>query len=407
MKNFKSKQMLRIRRSLRILGQVRYLVNYYYVAREIDMEVKDAGVLYTLNDDQINDLIESFYNVRFDTNFPIYTLRDKKIIIISAKKFTCIKQNDAYVIIVPHPLIFLIVHKIKIIGIRESLKKLLLPGKKLNLNNNVLYQTFITRILNNYENLDIFTTISGVKSYPIEFYIPRISRRYATHVIHYSQNSVEIKFEDEKIMPKNSLVDVESLGDIHWVWTQSYADYLQTFNSFIDFKAVGSITFKNPRKRLEVEKSDIITIFDVTPFTNYNQKMFYSDELLKKFISEIVFVKQDIETLKNFKIQIKSKRLFNKNLHSVDYINYLENLHNSNKVRIIPWDRNPYDLVAESKLIISIPFTSIAYIGKEVGTNTVFYYPYLRELCNPVYLGLIDIVYGEKQLRKYFIDNIK
>ena len=48
------------------------------------------------------------------------------------------------------------------------------------------------------------------------------------------------------------MVDKESLGDIHWVWTTRYAEYLQGFNSNIEFRAVGSLVFKIPVKRLDL-----------------------------------------------------------------------------------------------------------------------------------------------------------
>ena len=41
-----------------------------------------------------------------------------------------------------------------------------------------------------------------------------------------------------------------------------------------------------------------------------------------------------------------------------------------------------------------------------MGTKTVFYYPYLRRLSNPVYLDLIDVLYGKEQLEKYIIDSL-
>jgi polysaccharide biosynthesis PFTS motif protein len=117
-------------------------------------------------------------------------------------------------------------------------------------------------------------------------------------------------------------------------------------------------------------------------------------------------IKDNNDSLKNFQIQIKSKRQMNKKHHSANYIDFLETTQKSGKITIIPWDINPYDLIAESKLIIAIPFTSIAYIGVEMGTKTVYYYPYLRRLSNPLYSDLIDVLYGKEQLEKYIIDSL-
>jgi polysaccharide biosynthesis PFTS motif protein len=332
-------------------------------------------------------------------------LRNKKILIIQAKVFKHIEVSNTSVILVPYPLVLLIINKIKVAGTRELLKKLIGSGSKIKLNPYEFISIFILRILNSYKNLDIYTTVSGVKTYPIEFYYFKMSRKYTTNVLHYSQNSVELKFEDENIWPNNSMVDWESLGDIHWVWTKSYARYLQRFNSDIDFRAVGSITFRIPEKQLNSEKKNIITIFDVTPIA-VQTAVFYDDDLMVNFVSDVIMIKDNNDSLKNFQIQIKSKRQMNKKHHSANYIDFLETTQKSGKITIIPWDINPYDLIAESKLIIAIPFTSIAYIGVEMGTKTVYYYPYLRRLSNPLYSDLIDVLYGKEQLEKYIIDSL-
>ena len=127
---------------------------------------------------------------------------------------------------------------------------------------------------------------------------------------------------------------------------------------------------------------------------------------MKKFISDIIDVYENNNSLKDFKIHIKSKRQLNEKHHSVYYINFLDQLQDLNKIIINHWDTDPYTLVAESKLVISIPFTTIACIGEEMGTKSVFYYPYLRRLCNPIYEDSIQIIYGRDQLKKFILENL-
>jgi polysaccharide biosynthesis PFTS motif protein len=397
--------MSKIKEMLKISLQLKNLFKYNSLVQGIGVNAEDLGVLYKLTDSQTKDLLNSLSKSRFSSLFPIYTLTNKKTFIIQAKAFKQIKVNNISVILVPYPLVFLIINRIKVEGLREIFKKLRGLESKIKLSPYEFISIFILRILNSYENLDVYTTISGVKTYPIEFYFFKMSRKYRTNVLHYSQNSVEMKFEDENIRPNNSMVDPESLGDIHWVWTKSYARYLQGFNSNIDFRDVGSITFRIPEKPLNSEKKNIITIFDVTPIVA-QAAAFYDDDLMVNFVSDVILIKEKNDSLKNFQIQIKSKRQINDKHHSANYIDFLESTQKSGKITIIPWDINPYDLIAESKLIISIPFTSIAYIGLEMGTQTVFYYPYLRRLSNPLYLDIIDVLYGKEQLEKYIIDSL-
>ena len=127
---------------------------------------------------------------------------------------------------------------------------------------------------------------------------------------------------------------------------------------------------------------------------------------MKKFISDIIDIKETNNCLRDFQIHVKSKRQLNGKHHSVDYIEFLDQLQKLNKIIIDYWDINPYTLVAASKLTISIPFTTIACIGEEMGTKSVFYYPYLRSLCNPIYEDSIKIIYGRNQLEKFILESL-
>ena len=394
------------RQSLRILLHLKNISRYNSINKDLSGQVENIGVLYTLSAYQIKDLLESLKNPNFNKIFPIDTLKRKRNLIIQAKSFDKVEIGNTIIILVPYPLLFLIFNKIKVIGLFAIIREFIELSIKIKKNPNKLISSFILRLLNSYQSLDIFTTISGVKTYPLEFYFPKMSRQFSTNVIHYSQNSLEIKFEDENIKPNNSMVDKESLGDIHWVWTTRYAEYLQGFNSNIEFRAVGSLVFKIPVKRLDLEKKNIITIFDVSPVAPTHRQEFYTDNLMKKFISDIIDVYENNNSLKDFKIHLKSKRQLNEKHHSVSYINFLDQLQDLNKIIINHWDTDPYTLVAESKLIISIPFTTIACIGEEMGTKSVFYYPYLRRLCNPIYEDSIQIIYGRDQLKKFILENL-
>ena len=392
--------------TLRILLHLKNISRYNSINKDLSGQVENIGVLYTLTAYQIKDLLESLKNPNFNKIFPIDTLKRKRNLIIQAKSFDKVEIGNTIIILVPYPLLFLIFNKIKVIGLFAIIREFIELSIKIKKNPNKLISSFILRLLNSYQSLDIFTTISGVKTYPLEFYFPKMSRQFSTNVIHYSQNSLEIKFEDENIKPNNSMVDKESLGDIHWVWTTRYAEYLQGFNSNIEFRAVGSLVFKIPVKRLDLEKKNIITIFDVSPVAPTHRQEFYTDNLMKKFISDIIDVYENNNSLKDFKIHLKSKRQLNEKHHSVSYINFLDQLQDLNKIIINHWDTDPYTLVAESKLIISIPFTTIACIGEEMGTKSVFYYPYLRRLCNPIYEDSIQIIYGRDQLNKFILENL-
>jgi polysaccharide biosynthesis PFTS motif protein len=153
---------------------------------------------------------------------------------------------------------------------------------------------------------------------------------------------------------------------------------------------------------LEVKKKKVITLFDVAPHQILKNKNFYNDETAIKFIKDILSVKNKIQLLSDFIVQIKPKRELNRRVHSEKYIDFLQDLVQKGEIRLVPWDSNPYTLVSESQIIISIPFTTAAYIGIEMGTESIFYFPSKRKLANSIYDDEIQIVHGNDELLEYF-----
>jgi polysaccharide biosynthesis PFTS motif protein len=107
--------------------------------------------------------------------------------------------------------------------------------------------------------------------------------------------------------------------------------------------------------------------------------------------------------LKDYSISIKPKRELNRDFHSVNYIEFLERQQLDGKLIIEPWDVNPYTLISKSSLIITIPFSSISYIGLEMGTKTIFYYPHSRKLLNLIYEDEIKLITGISELEDYLL----
>jgi polysaccharide biosynthesis PFTS motif protein len=384
--------------------EIRNFPKYFKLAKNLK-NLSSLAVIYTLTDYQIKDFIEVIDNDQFQTKFGISNLRYKKNIIISTNKFSTNSINGFQIICVPSPIIFLFVAQICQYKFKEGAKQVITLKHYLNLR---AVDKVLLAIYYPYIDIDIFTTISGVKKYPLEFYLNKEQRRFTTHVIHYSQNSIQMAFKDEKIkMISNSMVDSDSLGDIHWVWTNEYAEYLKKFNGSIIFKAVGSITFKKLEITKTKPKNLLITIFDVTPQTRIEESNFYNSTTAIQFIDDVIKVRDENYLLHQYVIQLKPKRNFNKSVHSKKYIDHLTDLNDRKKIKILPWDENPYSVISGSELIVSIPFTSAAYIGIELGVQTIFYFPYQRQLLNPIYEHIIPVVYGKSDLTKYITKNLR
>jgi hypothetical protein len=377
------------------------IYHYFEIQKKIKSDLCNIAIIYTLTNYQQRDLIECIESKDFVNKFAIPDLRSKSVFLIQSENFSKKYVNDKLVILIPDPVLFLLILRIKNLCCGNYRRS---KAKNSGLQKIELKDRIILSVLNSFESLDSFTTITGGKIYPKEFCIPENLRNYKTHVIHYSQNSVQITYEDEpNIFPNNTMVDKESLGDMHWVWTVKYAEYLSEFNKNIQFNAVGSIIFRMPELSLENKKLKLITLFDVAPQQLYNDKNFYNDETALKFISDIISVKSRIPKLKDHSIRIKPKRELNRSIHSSKYIEFLERQELDGNLTIEPWDVNPYTLISTSSLIISMPFTSISYIGIEQDTKTIFYYPHHRKLLNPIYEEEIKLITGISELEDYLL----
>ena len=366
------------------------------------------AVIYTLSDYQQKDVINLISENKNKSNFPIKVLNSKCVYIIQSSILSKKTYKEVEIILVPNPTLYLLINYFLIGNVIPKIKTIFTFFWRNREEFRSFNHTVLLNCLNSYRDLDVFTTISSLKEYPTEFKFLKKFRNYNTHVIHYSQNSVAITFEDEHVrLPENSVVDRDSLGDVHWVWTKSYADYLQKFNGEINFMAVGSITFKKNTKGFDQQSKKIITLFDVTPHTILEGKSFYSFELAKSFLEDVVELKDKNDELKDFEIQIKQKRQLDENIHVHSYLDQLKKLEMQNKIRIIPWDANPYEIISQSRLVISLPFTSIALVGNEMKVSSIYYYPFLRKISNPIYSNEIPLICGLEQLEVFVKNELK
>ena len=384
------------------------IYKYYRISKNKTFGLSNLAILYSLSENQTQDCIKYFSKRNYREKFPIESLRYKKSFIIQSKKYSQISSIDSEIILVPNPIIYIIVYKLMHQNIFYSFKKFISVIQSIKLSEKRLISQIILHSINSVKELDIFSTISSLKRYPDEFHFPKECRNFSTNVIHYSQNSVNINFQDENIvLPENSMIDSSSLGDIHWVWTQSYANYLMKFNNKIEFRAVGSITFKIMELNKISKIKNIVTIFDVAPHKILEGKSFYNFELSKNFFNDIINLRHQSNHLKNLHIQVKPKRQLDSKIHIQDYLNLLRNFENNCDINILPWDSNIYDVVFQSELVISIPFTSTAHIADELGIDSIYYYPFQRKISNPIFKNEIPLICGKENLVKYVKSKFK
>jgi polysaccharide biosynthesis PFTS motif protein len=158
-------------------------------------------------------------------------------------------------------------------------------------------------------------------------------------------------------------------------------------------------------KKVEKKRNQIV-IFDVSPKKHVEKTTFYQMDLMTRFFDDILNIKNKIGELEKFELILKPKRTLG-SFHLNSYLKLLDKLQRESNLRVIDPDTNPYKLIAESNLIISIPFTSIALIGKEVNTMSIYYYPFLSLVHHPNPDLEVPLICGPNQLERYIKDNVQ
>lgn len=91
-------------------------------------------------------------------------------------------------------------------------------------------------------------------------------------------------------------------------------------------------------------------------------------------MEDILWVREQIYLSSNvfLKISLKSKRKFTTN-HSMAYINYVKLLSSGKLLDIISPNVDMFEIISQSKICISFPFTSPAIIATELGVPSIYY----------------------------------
>ncbi len=226
----------------------------------------------------------------------------------------------------------------------------------------------------------------------------------------YSTNIIEIH-------PKKELVpDYIGWSIITWknfyFWDDIQKKYIEKFSKDLKYKITGPINFY---PSIESEKINIpnnnVTIFDVRPsrmrLYSFLGKPyeFYTSKNMIKFAKDIY----DITSKLNINLVIKQKRKIADGFELEDpqYFSFIKKLSKYSNVHIIE------DLEGDSlrqifqntKLSISIPFTSTAILSKQFINNSIYYDPTGKIEVNQFNSHNITTIQDKKILEQY-IKNI-
>lgn len=191
----------------------------------------------------------------------------------------------------------------------------------------------------------------------------------------YSTNVERFK-KAEKISRVANSWDLISWSNF-LVWDKFQYDFVKKNSNYpIEVDIIGPISFVfSEIEELKI-KENSVAIFDVQPVrsTYYNSlgsdQDYYVPEVANVFLSDVF---ESVSSL-NFPIAFKRKRNIGKLAH-YKYVNEINRI--SKKYDFLNIDPSiPAELIiANAKAVISMPFTSTALVGKQLGKPSVFYDP--------------------------------
>jgi polysaccharide biosynthesis PFTS motif protein len=161
------------------------------------------------------------------------------------------------------------------------------------------------------------------------------------------------------------------------VWNEYQSEFInRSISHQVEILIAGYISFQSCSiNNYILSNQKFIAVFDVQPVRDlYYQKLgieteYYVPEICNSFLNDIVSVLSSFNLL----ILFKRKRHIGKSLHW-KYRKNLEKL-NSNFLVFVDPDTDPEVIIEKASAVISMPFTSTAYIAKLKGKPSVFYDP--------------------------------
>jgi polysaccharide biosynthesis PFTS motif protein len=161
------------------------------------------------------------------------------------------------------------------------------------------------------------------------------------------------------------------------VWDKYQEDFVRNAtdnNSKISI--VGPIWFATSSRELEAFPEKTIAVFDVQPVRDAFYKTlgvsfeYYIPKVCNQFLADILEVSKSM----NYTMALKRKRDIARKIHP-SYRNFIKTIENSDNFVSVDSSISAIKVIENSSLIISMPFTSTAILGRELNKPSVFYDP--------------------------------
>jgi polysaccharide biosynthesis PFTS motif protein len=222
----------------------------------------------------------------------------------------------------------------------------------------------------------------------------------------YSTNCEEFK------RPEGYPVQGHSWQAMSWphylVWDEYQADFVRrSVGNDPNISVVGPIWFQTTGLEMPELPLGCVAVFDVQPFrASWYQVLgapseYFTPRTANRFLQDIHLVVRD----RAGTMALKRKRHIAKHLGRLVHVEYrvlIETLKEQKEVVILDPDLSAFRVIENCAAVISMPFTSTALLGRELGKPSIFYDPIgVVEKDDRAAHG-IPIVSGIAELREWF-----
>ena len=161
------------------------------------------------------------------------------------------------------------------------------------------------------------------------------------------------------------------------VWDKQQKDFIMQYCPNAEYKIVGSIDFSDSNIMINDYGSKAkIAVFDVTPYrpiqyigSGYALPPYWSFELSFKFFSDI----SSLQKKSNITLLWKKKRKVKYTHINRGFPIMLNKYLDKKNIILVDPEISARKLIEKCDVVISMPFTSTAIIGKELGKPSIFY----------------------------------
>ncbi len=187
------------------------------------------------------------------------------------------------------------------------------------------------------------------------------------------------------------------------VWDKYQEDFVRNATgNDSKVSVVGPIWFATSARELEVFHERTIAVFDVQPVRDaFYQTLgisfeYYIPKVCNQFLADILAISKSM----NYSMALKRKRDIGKMVHP-SYRNYIKTIENSANFLSVDPHISAIKVIENSSLVISMPFTSTAILGRQAGKPSVYYDPFNMLKKDDQAAHGIPIISGIDNLKKW------